>query len=168
MSIEIDGQTSSSATASTYAVEIDNLSVWFGQGHDRVDAVKSASFELPSGASFGLVGESGSGKSTILRVIAGLNRPAQGRVLCAGATWLDTEQRLFLKPQQRRVGMVLQQYALFPHLSARQNVEQGCRHLPRQQRRARADYWLERVNLSGLQARRPAQLSGGAPAGRRD
>ncbi|MFT6303878.1 MAG: peptide/nickel transport system ATP-binding protein, partial [Pseudomonadales bacterium] len=68
-------EASSSATtdeAAEIAIKISDLSVWFGQGADRVDAVKSASFVLPRGASFGLVGESGSGKSTILRALTGL------------------------------------------------------------------------------------------------
>ncbi len=66
------------APATDFAIEIDGLSVWFGQGRDRVDAVKNASFDLPAGSSFGLVGESGSGKSTILRALTGLVKTWDG------------------------------------------------------------------------------------------
>src|SRR5512140_2443325 len=81
-----------------------------------------ATFTCPPGRVLALVGPSGSGKTTILRVIAGLHRPQRGRVVCRGATWLDTTQRLALAPQRRRVGFVFQNYALFPHLTALQNV----------------------------------------------
>ena len=106
-----------------------------------------------------LVGPSGSGKSTILRCIAGLHRPRAGQVRCNGSVWFDGAVDLL--PQQRRVGLVFQSYALFPHLSALGNVAIAAGHLPPQARAARARELLELVNLAGLEARRPAQLSGG-------
>ena len=108
-----------------------------------------------------LVGPSGSGKSTILRVLAGLFDVEQGLIRCNGQVWLDTGEGLFLPPRQRRVGIVFQHYALFPHLSALENVMEACLELPRQARRQRAREWLERVHLTGLEQRKPAQLSGG-------
>ncbi len=108
-----------------------------------------------------LVGPSGAGKTTLLRAIAGLARPQGGSIRCGGEVWFDSNKDQFIKAQRRRVGFVFQQYALFPHLSALRNVEQSLRELPRAKRRERAGYWLERVNLSGLEHRRPCQLSGG-------
>jgi molybdate transport system ATP-binding protein len=106
-----------------------------------------------------LIGPSGSGKTTTLRAIAGLNRVTEGSISCGGAVWFDGMRSL--SPQQRRVGFVFQDYALFPHMSARDNVAAALGHLPRDRRAARADELLETVNLSGLEARRPARLSGG-------
>ena len=108
-----------------------------------------------------LVGPSGSGKSTVLRCIAGLHRPRHGRVDCAGKSWLDTAQGLALPPQQRRSGMVFQNYSLLPHLSAAENVALGLWHLPAHKRFEKANEWLARVHLQGLEQRRPNQLSGG-------
>ncbi|HEX9180876.1 MAG TPA: ABC transporter ATP-binding protein [Burkholderiales bacterium] len=108
-----------------------------------------------------LVGPSGSGKSTLLRCIAGLNRASEGVVSCDGETWLDTDRGIDLPPQRRSVGLVFQHYALFPHLSARQNVEAALGHVPPVQRGGRARELLERVHLEGLESRRPGELSGG-------
>ena len=100
-----------------------------------------------------LVGPSGAGKSSVLRVIAGLARPEAGRVDLDGEVWVDVERRTFRPPEQRRVGLVFQEYALFPHLSVRQNVAFGGK--------GRADELLERFGLSHLAAARPGNLSGG-------
>ena len=72
-----------------------------------------------------LVGPSGAGKSTILRVISGLTRPDSGRVALDGDVWLDVSRRVDRRPDERRVGLVFQEYALFPHLSVRANVAYG-------------------------------------------
>jgi molybdate transport system ATP-binding protein len=108
-----------------------------------------------------LVGPSGSGKSTTLRVIAGLYRPLHGRVVCGGAVWLDTEQSIDLPAYQRRVGLVFQTYALFPHMTAFGNVVTALGHRPVREREARARALLAQVRLQGLEERRPAALSGG-------
>ena len=119
-----------------------------------------ARFECQAGELLALVGPSGSGKTTILRAIAGLIRPAAGAVRCGGATWFDA--RTYVPPQRRRVGLVFQHYALFPHLTAVGNVEAALAPtLPRETRRAIAHELLEFVHLGGLEARLPRQLSGG-------
>jgi molybdate transport system ATP-binding protein len=100
-----------------------------------------------------LVGPSGAGKTSVLRVIAGLARPDGGRVELDGERWVDAERGVFLSPEQRRVGLVFQEYALFPHLSVRQNVAFGGKE--------RVDELLERFRLSKLRAARPRELSGG-------
>jgi len=119
----------------------------------------AAELRCAPGELLALVGPSGSGKSTILRSVAGLYRPRAGEVRCAGETWFDGV--VDLPPQRRRCGLVFQNYALFPHLSALANVTLAAGHLPQGARGARARELLELVNLAGLEARRPAQLSGG-------
>ena len=120
-----------------------------------------ASIACDSGEMLALVGPSGAGKTTLLRMIAGLSTPTDGQIYCAGQTWLDTAQQHNVAVRDRRIGFVFQQYALFPHLTAQQNVEQSCRHLRASDRRQRARHWLGKVNLAGLEGRRPDQLSGG-------
>ena len=118
-------------------------------------------FDCGAGELLALAGPSGSGKTTVLRCIAGLASPPEGEVACGGETWLDTRGGAFVSPQRRRVGLVFQHYALFPHLDALANVACAMSHRPRGERGARARALLARVNMEGLEARRPAELSGG-------
>ena len=120
-----------------------------------------AAFDCAPGEVLALTGPSGSGKTTILRCIAGLDHPRDGRIECAGETWFDSGTRTDLSPQRRSVGLVFQQYALFPHLCAVQNVIAALGHRPRPTRLERARELLASVHLSGLEDRRPAELSGG-------
>jgi len=120
-----------------------------------------ADFHCEAGELLALVGPSGSGKTTLLRAIAGLYRPTQGVIRCAGETWFDAAAGRSLRPQQRRVGLVFQDYALFPHLDARANVMVALAHLPAAERGQAAEQWLVRVRLEGLADRLPAELSGG-------
>ncbi|MCA1771218.1 MAG: ABC transporter ATP-binding protein [Halomonas sp.] len=121
----------------------------------------NAEFSCQPGELLALVGPSGSGKTTLLRAIAGLYHPKQGLIECAGQTWFDTRGKRSLSPQQRRVGMVFQDYALFPHLTALDNIALALRHLPPARRRSQAGQWLETVRLKGLENRYPSELSGG-------
>jgi len=107
-----------------------------------------------------LVGPSGAGKSTVLRCIAGLQSPQQGLVSCKGQTWFDSEAKLNKTPQQRRVGMVFQNYALFPHLTVMENIKLAL-DIDKEQHHQHGKRLLEQVNLSGLEQRYPHQLSGG-------
>ncbi len=120
-----------------------------------------ATFTCAPGELLALVGPSGSGKTTILRAIAGLYRPRRGRVVVGDEVWLDDAAGIALPAHRRRVGLVFQSYALFPHLSARANLEAAMGHRPRAERAARARELLRLVHLEGLEERRPAQLSGG-------
>jgi molybdate transport system ATP-binding protein len=108
-----------------------------------------------------LVGPSGSGKTTVLRSIAGLYRPAGGRIRSGGETWFDAEAGIMVTPQARAVGLVFQDYALFPHLSALDNVRLAMHHVAEPERRTAAAALLARVHLDGLEARTPDRLSGG-------
>ena len=108
-----------------------------------------------------LVGPSGSGKTTTLRAIAGLYRPEAGRIRSGGETWFDGEAGIMVAPQARSVGLVFQDYALFPHLSALDNVRLAMHHVPEPERRSAATALLARVHLDGLEARTPDRLSGG-------
>ena len=108
-----------------------------------------------------IVGPSGSGKTTVMRSISGLFRPLAGQVRVNDETWLDTEAGIDLPPQARSVGLVFQDYALFPHLSALDNVRLAMLRLDEPRRSVDAAQLLSRVHLSGLEARKPDQLSGG-------
>jgi len=108
-----------------------------------------------------LVGPSGSGKSTLLRCIAGLHTPLEGRIACDGETWFDAGSRVNLSTARRRIGMVFQHYALFPHLSALENVLEGMDDPGGTGSRERGRELLRKVHLDGLERRRPHQLSGG-------
>jgi molybdate transport system ATP-binding protein len=113
------------------------------------------------GECLALAGPSGAGKTSILRVAAGLLRPEHGRVDANGETWLDTARGIDLPPEHRRAGYVFQHYALFPHLSAWQNVAYPVRGLLKPERRARAIGLLERFGVGELADARPHTLSGG-------
>jgi molybdate transport system ATP-binding protein len=123
-------------------------------------------FELDArfGAGAGLTvlfGRSGSGKTSIVNVIAGLIRPAEGRVAVDGVTLVDTTRGIFLPPHRRRIGYVFQESRLFPHLSVRHNLLYGRWFTPRAERRERLDYIVNLLGLGGLLDRRPGDLSGG-------
>jgi ABC-type sulfate/molybdate transport systems ATPase subunit len=108
---------------------------------------------LEVGGTVALVGPSGAGKTSVLRAIAGLARPTRGTIALGTDVWLDSARRLFRKPDERRVGLVFQEYALFPHLTVRQNVAYAGKE--------RAGEYLERFRISHLADARPTSLSGG-------
>ena len=117
--------------------------------------------ECQAGELLALVGPSGSGKSTILRTIAGLHQPKTGFIQCNDEVWFDDQQSISIATQNRHIGFVFQDYALFPHLSALQNVVVALGHLNRKARWARAQVLLAQVNLKGLEYRSADELSGG-------
>ena len=110
-----------------------------------------------------VVGESGSGKTTLLRLVAGLLRPDQGAITLGARVLVDRERSVFVPPESRPVGYVAQDYALFPHLTAEENVGFGltASRLPRIEVRERTRAALERFGLGGLATRHPRELSGG-------
>ena len=121
-----------------------------------VEAVKATSFCVDRGEVVALLGPSGCGKTTLLRLIAGFETPDAGRITVAGEHVAGAG--CWVPPERRRVGMVFQDYALFPHLTVTENVAFG---IPRKQRSARVPMLLALVDLCGLGGRYPHELSGG-------
>ena len=134
-------------------IVVKELSKRFG----GFEAVKDVSFTARGGAITALLGPSGSGKSTVLRMIAGLEEPSEGQI------WLGDLELTALPVQDRRVGFVFQHYALFRHMTVRQNVTFGLtvRKEPKDAKNARVDELLELVQLAPFANRYPDQLSGG-------
>lgn len=122
------------------------------------DITINARFALDGRGTTTLFGPSGCGKTTVLRCVAGLARPERARIHWGSDTWQDTEQGVFLPPQRRRTGFLFQEYALFPHLTAEQNIGYG---LTGKTVSRRVNDIMDRFQISGLNRRRPAELSGG-------
>ncbi|HEY5861153.1 MAG TPA: ABC transporter ATP-binding protein [Actinomycetota bacterium] len=134
-------------------IVVEQLTKRFGS----FEAVRDVSFTAPGGAITALLGPSGSGKSTVLRMIAGLEAPNEGRI------WLGDVELTPKSVQERRVGFVFQHYALFRHMTVADNVAFGLavRKRSKSQRRERVDELLELVQLTHFAKRYPDQLSGG-------
>src|SRR5579872_2024729 len=108
-----------------------------------------------------IFGPSGAGKSTLLRILAGLITPHSGRISIDGEPLLDTDAKLAIPAGRRGIGFLTQQPALFPHLTAAENVAFGIRHFPLESRRRRIAEMLRFFGADALADRKPAQLSGG-------
>ena len=108
----------------------------------------------------GILGASGSGKSMTLRSIAGIETPDSGRIIINGKTVFDSEAKINLKPQERRVGYLFQNYALFPTMTVEKNIACGYRGEKSELSQKVADY-IKRYHLEGLEKHLPSQLSGG-------
>jgi molybdate transport system ATP-binding protein len=108
-----------------------------------------------------LFGPSGCGKTTVLRCLAGLERPEEGVIQLGEETWFDAQKRICLPPQQRGIGFVFQDYALFPHLTVERNVGYGLRGGSNAERTKRVQEMLERFTLADVARHRPRELSGG-------
>jgi molybdate transport system ATP-binding protein len=108
-----------------------------------------------------LFGRSGSGKTTLLNCIAGLGRPDAGRIALDSRVLFDADAKIDVPPAKRAVGFLFQDLALFPHLTAAQNVEYGLARLPANERRERAAAILEAMRVGSLATRKPAEISGG-------
>ena len=108
-----------------------------------------------------LAGPSGCGKTSVLRSLAGLERPERGRIVFGEEVWLDAAAETHLTPQQRGIGFVFQDYALFPHLSVVENIAYGLRTLPGPVRGNRVDEIIQRFGLEEQRQRRPHHISGG-------
>lgn len=105
-----------------------------------------------------LYGESGAGKTSTLRMLAGLLKPDQGKIIINNKTWFDSEKKINIPPQQRKIGFVFQDYALFPNMSIRENLEFALR---KGQAKSIVSELIDLVELGELQSRKPTTLSGG-------
>ncbi|MDF5720549.1 MAG: TOBE-like domain-containing protein [Rhizonema sp. PD37] len=134
-------------------ITVENVSKFYGSFH----AVDSVSLEVKTGSLVALLGPSGSGKSTLLRMIAGLEEPDSGEI------WLDGENATHKSVQKRQLGFVFQHYALFKHLTVRQNIAfpLEIRKFPKSKTKHRVEELLSLVQLQGFGDRYPSQLSGG-------
>ena len=129
-------------------------------GRRLTDFTLEAAFEAPPGFTM-LLGPSGGGKTTLLNCIAGLVRPGRGRIALGGAVLFDSASRIDVPVQNRRVGYVFQNLALFPHLTVAQNVQYGIMRIPPGERRQRMMALLESFRIPHLADRKPGQISGG-------
>ena len=142
-------------------LSLESVSVRYARSQSSHAAVEGATLALARGQIGVLVGPSGCGKTSLLRAVAGLEPCSEGRIVMGGQVLSEPQSRMHLPPETRRIGMVFQDYALFPHLSVAQNVAFGVHHLPRGERRARVQQMLDLVGLGHAAKRAPHQLSGG-------
>src|SRR3954468_11980941 len=132
----------------------------------RVEAARGVSLSVDSGKLLTLLGPSGGGKTSLLRCIAGLERPDSGRIVIGDEVVFDGARQVFVRPSDRRLGMVFQSYAIWPHMTVFENVAfplrvQRDRKVPRKEIRERVLKALEMVRLGGLETRGATQPSGG-------
>jgi iron(III) transport system ATP-binding protein len=139
------------------SITIQNLGKQFAKHSPW--AVQDFSLQVQPGTIMALLGESGCGKTTILRLIAGFEKPSTGTIQINQQTVCSPHS--FIQPQQRNVGFVFQDYALFPHLTTTQNIALGLWKLPANKAQEQVTQVVELCGLQGLEARYPHQLSGG-------
>ena len=108
-----------------------------------------------------ILGASGAGKSMLLRCVAGLEKPSRGRIALNDRVLFDSEHHVGIPARERRIGMLFQHYALFPHRTVAQNIAFGLQDLPREEQSARIVSLVTRTHLAGLEQRYPRELSGG-------
>ncbi|WP_252501583.1 ABC transporter ATP-binding protein [Sporosarcina sp. Marseille-Q4943] len=138
-------------------IDIQNMS--FSYSNSPANAVEDFTLTVNKGEIISILGRSGSGKSTILRLIAGLEMPKGGSFTLGDKTIFNTHT--FVQPEKRGIGMVFQDYALFPHMSVKDNVLFGLPKMGRNDKLKRLKEVLELVELEGYEKRYPHQLSGG-------
>lgn len=138
-------------------IQMENLH--FSYRNSSETALKNFNLLVEQGEVVSILGESGSGKSTVLRLIAGLEAPSQGRILVNNKVMTSDDQ--FVLPENRGVGMVFQDYALFPHMTVAENIKFGLKGYTRKQKQERLQEVLELVNLKPYHKRYPYELSGG-------
>lgn len=138
-------------------VKLVNLTKIFSKKEGDVCAVDHINITIPSGKLVGLLGPSGCGKSTTLYMIAGLHRPSDGEI------YFGNSEVSKYPPEKRGIGLVFQNYALYPHLTVKQNIMFPLENkkMPKQEALKKAQYYAELVGIDGLMDRKPGQLSGG-------
>ncbi len=137
-------------------LSVRNLAISFDENH----VLEDFNLDLESGDIFALLGESGSGKSCALRFIAGLDKAKDGTVSLDGNDLtIDGEHNV--RPELREIGMVFQDYALFPHMTVFDNIGFGINQLTKDEKMQRVSFLLELIGLTGIEKKYPHQLSGG-------
>jgi iron(III) transport system ATP-binding protein len=139
-------------------LEIDSLFFAY-PGKDSPWILAGYSLSMQAGERVGIAGPSGQGKSTLLRLIAGLEHPQQGRILIDGQ--LVAGQGVYVNPENRQVGMVFQDYGLFPHMTVARNIAYGLYRLSRKAREDRVRTMLALIRMEDLASRYPYEISGG-------
>lgn len=146
-------------------ITVRNLSMTYRSAHGEHAALRGVSLEAKQGEFFTLLGPSGCGKTSMLRCIAGLERPDAGEIVVGGETVYSSARHIAVPPHQRNIGMVFQSYAIWPHMTVLDNVAFPLRHkrprLGRAEIRERAMHALALVQLAGLEKRPAPFLSGG-------
>ena len=137
-------------------LSVSNLSITFDVNH----VLDGFNLNLESGDIFALLGDSGSGKSSALRFIAGLEKAKDGSVVLDGKD-LSMSGIHSVRPEQREIGMVFQDYALFPHMNVFQNISFGIDHLAKDEKILKVTSLLDLISLTGIEKKYPHQLSGG-------
>ena len=137
-------------------LSVSNLKISFDDNH----VLDGFNLNLESGDIFALLGESGSGKSSALKFIAGLEKAQLGSVALDGNDLSDDGSHS-VKPELREIGMVFQDYALFPHMTVFQNISFGINQLSKIEKTIKVEQLLDLINLSGIEKKYPHQLSGG-------
>ena len=140
-------------------LEVQNLSKSFAQGPIKIEVLKELSLCAKAGEVIAILGHSGSGKSTLLSLLAGLDTPSSGRIQLAGSLIHEMSQDSLALWRGRNVGIVFQQYHLFPHLSALENVRLPLEILGRENRE-RAECLLKEMGLAERMNHLPRELSG--------
>ncbi|MCP3033541.1 ABC transporter ATP-binding protein [Halobacillus sp. A1] len=138
-------------------IQIENLC--FKYQNSSENTIDSFNLAIDQGEIISILGESGSGKSTVLRLLCGLETPTCGTIKINEHTM--TDDRHFVLPERRGIGMVFQDYALFPHMTVAENIQFGLKGYGRKARRERTEEVLELVNMTSLMKRYPHELSGG-------
>ena len=136
-------------------LKVDNVSAGYGEQ----PVIQSLSFQVNRGEIVSLLGPSGCGKTTALRAVAGFQPVSEGQILIAEK--LASKPGLTVPPEHRSIGMVFQDYALFPHLTITENIAFGLRNKAAVDRRVQVDHLLDATGLKGMEARYPHELSGG-------
>jgi|SRR5690554_1017882 len=140
-------------------IEILNITKKFGE----VSAVKNLSLEIPDGAFFTLLGPSGCGKTTTLRMVAGLENPTEGIIRIDNRTVFSSKDWTVVQPSRRKIGLVFQSYALWPHMTVWDNIAFGLkvRKLSSEEIKKRINSVLKQLKIEDLEQRYPSELSGG-------
>lgn len=150
-------------------ISVHNLHKQFTVSRGRIAALRGLAIDIAEGEFFVIVGASGSGKTTLLRCVAGLERPDSGAIRIAGRVVSSDDPPTWIPSQERKLGMVFQSYAVWPHLTVYENVAlplaEGAHRIPRREVKNRVSEALRLVQLEEFSDRSATLLSGGSSSG---